>query len=66
MDLTTLYAPEMPPFLRDAADTPPLIRLRDVGMNCGCEYTSFPLFFASGTETEETFCSVPVPNAKKI
>lgn len=43
-DLWTLYHPEIPPFLRPYLDTPPLVRLRDVGMNCGCEYTSFPLF----------------------
>lgn len=42
--LWTIYHPEIPPFLRPYLDTPPLTRLRDVGMNCGCEYTSFPLF----------------------
>lgn len=43
-DLWTLYHPEIPPFLRPYLDTPPLVRLRDVGMNCGCEYTDFPLY----------------------
>ena len=43
-DLWTLYHPEIPPFLRAYLDTPALVRLRDVGMNCGCEYTRFPLF----------------------
>ena len=43
-DLWTLYHPEIPAFLRPYLDTPPLARLRDVGMNCGCEYTSFPLY----------------------
>lgn len=40
----TLYHPEMPEFLRALADTPPMARLRQVGMNCGCEYTAFPRF----------------------
>lgn len=38
------YHPEIPDFLRIAADTPPMRRLKAVGMNCGCEYTSFPRF----------------------
>ena len=42
--LWTLYHPEIPQFLRDFARTPPMERLRYVGMNCGCEYTDFPLF----------------------
>ena len=40
----SLYHPEIPAFLRRLADTPPMRRLRQVGMNCGCEYTSFPRF----------------------
>ena len=39
-----LYHPEIPEFLRRLAETPPMARLRQVGMNCGCEYTSFPHF----------------------
>lgn len=42
--LWQLYHPDIPPFLRALAETPPMRRLKDVGMNCGCEYTSFPLF----------------------
>lgn len=38
----SLYHPEIPEFLRRLAETPPMARLRQVGMNCGCEYTSFP------------------------
>ena len=30
--------------MRECARTPAVLRLRDVGMNCGCEYTSFPRF----------------------
>ena len=40
----SIYHPEIPDFLRAAADTPPMQRLKAVGMNCGCEYTSFPRF----------------------
>ena len=39
-----MYHREMPPFLREFADTMPLLRLQNVGMNCGCEYTDFPRF----------------------
>ena len=44
MRLWDLYAPEIPPFLAEAMEAPELRRLQNVGMNCGCEYTSFPLF----------------------
>ena len=40
----SLYHPELPEPLRRLADTPPMQRLRQVGMNCGCEYTAFPRF----------------------
>ena len=43
-DLWSLYHEPFPAFLRDFMETPPLARLRDVGMNCGCEYTDFPLY----------------------
>lgn len=39
-----LYHPRIPPLLRHLADTIPMARLRQVGMNCGCEYTDFPRF----------------------
>lgn len=42
--LWTLYHEEIPQFLREFAATPPMLRLKRVGMNCGCEYTQFPLF----------------------
>lgn len=34
----------LPDFLVAAAQTPAMLRLKEVGMNCGCEYTSFPRF----------------------
>lgn len=42
--LWSLYHPDMPDVLAELAATPPMERLKGVGMNCGCEYTSFPLF----------------------
>ena len=42
--LLSLYHGESPAFLTPFLDTPELRRLRDVGMNCGCEYTAFPRF----------------------
>lgn len=43
-DLSTLYHRETPAVLAELAATPELLRLKQVGMNCGCEYTSFPRF----------------------
>lgn len=42
--LWKLYHDEMPAFLQEFTKTSPMLRLKNVGMNCGCEYTSFPLF----------------------
>ncbi len=44
MNHWTIYHGEKPAFLEDYLALPPLARLRDVGMNCGCEYTSFTRF----------------------
>ena len=44
MDYLDIYKTETPDFLARICRTPPLRRLRDVGMNCGCEYTAFPRF----------------------
>lgn len=38
------YHRDIPAVLAACLDTPPVRRLRRVGMNCGCEYTSFPRF----------------------
>lgn len=43
-ELWSIYHHELPDFLLEFAATPPVQRLKDVGMNCGCEYTAFPLF----------------------
>ena len=39
-----IYHHTVPPFLLAFARTPAMQRLKRIGMNCGCEYTSFPLF----------------------
>lgn len=39
-----MYYPSVPEMIQAIASTPAMQRLKDVGMNCGCEYTSFPLF----------------------
>lgn len=44
MRLWNLYAPTIPAFVAEAMESPQMRRLQNVGMNCGCEYTSFPLF----------------------
>lgn len=44
MDLSMLYHDSIPPVLRELCEAPAMQRLQDVGMNCGCEYTSFPKF----------------------
>lgn len=44
MEHFRLYHQEIPPFLTDCLRVPALRRLAGVGMNCGCEYTSFPRF----------------------
>ena len=38
------YLPETPALLAGLLDAPSLQRLKRVGMNCGCEYTAFPIF----------------------
>ena len=46
MELWEVYHPDIPGFLRELTEAPEMQRLRDVGMNCGCEYTDFPRFRA--------------------
>ena len=42
--LLSIYYESIPAFLQEVAATQIVQRIRDVGMNCGCEYTSFPRF----------------------
>ena len=44
MNYHGIYDTKAPAFLLRLAETPPMRRLRQVGMNCGCEYTAFPRF----------------------
>ena len=48
MNYHSIYQTETPEFLLRLRQTPPLRRLADVGMNCGCEYTAFPRFAGIG------------------
>ena len=48
-----IYSEEIPAFLYEIADSPQMQRLKGIGMNCGCEYSSFPLF--SGLEPYSRF-----------
>lgn len=41
MSIHSLYHSDIPAFLLPYLQTPELVRLRDVGMNCGVEYSSF-------------------------
>lgn len=49
MKLWKTYHQDIPVFMQKMAETPAMKRLQDIGMNCGCEYTSFPLFINMGS-----------------
>ena len=42
--LLDIYSDDIPAFLYEIADSPQMQRLKGIGMHCGCEYTSFPVF----------------------
>jgi len=44
MEHYVLYHDEIPDLIRACAAAPCMQRLKNVGMNCGCEYTAFPRF----------------------
>ncbi len=48
-DFYKIYSKDVPIFLLEFANTKEMQRLKGVGMNCGCEYTSFSVF-RSGTQ----------------
>ena len=48
-DLTGIYHSTIPSLLSELAATLEMERLKQVGMNCGCEYTAFPRFANGGT-----------------
>ena len=41
MYVNSIYSSDVPEFVREIAETDIMKRLRKVGMDCGCEYTSF-------------------------
>ena len=41
MYVNRIYSSEVPEFVKEFAETDIMQRLRDIGMDCGCEYTSF-------------------------
>ena len=49
MEHYLIYHNGIPPFLDAYAHTPVVKRLQKIGMNCGCEYTAFPLFRRLGS-----------------
>lgn len=49
MEYLNIYHAEVPVILQRLCETPAMQRLQKVGMNCGCEYTSFPRFLRCGT-----------------
>lgn len=44
MNFIDIYSKNFPMFIEELINTPEFKRLSNVGMNCGCEYTSFPIF----------------------
>lgn len=42
--LFEIYHPDIPDFITELSGTPEMLRLKGIGMDCGCEYTSFPVF----------------------
>ncbi|MBO4615480.1 MAG: hypothetical protein J5709_10235 [Bacteroidales bacterium] len=44
MNIHPIYSSDFPEFIKEIAQSPAMLRLDDIGMNCGCEYTSFPMF----------------------
>lgn len=44
MTFNNIYSEDFPIFIEELINTSEFKRLSNVGMNCGCEYTSFPIF----------------------
>lgn len=42
--LWQIYSMEIPELIKKLIETPSMQRLKDIGMNCGVEYTQFPFF----------------------
>ena len=59
MNLTSLYHSDIPFFLQEFSLTPPMDRLKGIGMDCGCEYTNFPAYRHSinSSRYEHSICT---------
>ena len=44
MELLQIYHPQIPGFLSRLSRTEEMLRLKGVGMDCGCEYTDYPAY----------------------
>lgn len=44
MDFYEIYHPNIPDFITELCNTPEMQRLKGIGMDCGCEYTKFPVY----------------------
>lgn len=44
MRLWSVYHENIPEFITDFAAADAMLRLMDIGMNCGLEYTGFPVY----------------------
>ena len=44
MKFNQIYSNDFPIFIEELINTSEFKRLKKVGMNCGCEYTNFPIF----------------------
>ena len=44
MNFAQIYSNDFPIFIEELINTPEFKRLSKIGMNCGCEYTKFPIF----------------------
>lgn len=54
MDFSSIYSKDIPDYFLWLCEAPELQRLKQVGMNCGCEYTSFPKFCSIGAYSRYT------------
>ena len=54
MDLLNIYSKDFPVFIEELINTSEFKRLSNIGMNCGCEYTSFPIFSKGKNYTRYT------------
>ncbi|SCI12131.1 MULTISPECIES: HD domain-containing protein [unclassified Romboutsia] len=54
MDLINIYSKDYPVFIEELVNTPEFKRLNNIGMNCGCEYTGFPIFSKGKNYTRYT------------